>query len=91
MGAKAPIFHKYIMKIKYLYETAADILKRVNASSGSKRWLFIANPQCCDLCKDMDGVVVEADEQPQWYGHVPNEPGRYNCKCDWKYIGDTNG
>lgn len=79
------------MKLKYLYETAADIIKRVEASTGSRKWQFVANPQCCELCSDMNGVIVDSDTEPQWYAHMPNQIGRFNCKCLWKLVENSNG
>lgn len=74
------------MKIKYLFERTEDILRRINESEGSRQWKFVANSQCCQKCLDMDGLITNSDQQPQWYAHVPELAGRYNCRCEWQEI-----
>lgn len=66
-------------------ETAfADVAGNLNAyqESGqvaSKRWLTA--PDCCDLCDELDGEVVDLDEDfPNDGGDGP--PLHPNCRCD---------
>lgn len=75
------------MKLKYLFERTEDILRRCNESEGTRQWKFVANPTCCQKCLDMDGFIANSDTQPQWFAHVPEQAGRFNCKCDWVEIG----
>ena len=77
------------MKLKYLFERTEDILRRINESEGLYTWQFVANPQCCEKCTELNGYTVQADKEPQWYGHVPNEAGRFNCRCSWKLVTGT--
>lgn len=55
----------------------------------NRRWRFVANPTCCELCKYADGFITYSDEEPRWYGHAPGVPERCNCKCRWDPV-DTN-
>lgn len=79
------------MKLKYLFENASNILRRLQEAEGVRKWRFVANPQCCDTCQAMDGKIVESPNMPVWYGHVPNEPGRFNCRCKWVPADEFNG
>jgi len=77
------------MKLRYLYENTANILRRLKESDGVTKWRFVANPNCCDKCQEMDGEIVESNAMPVWYGHAPGEPGRFNCRCHWEPVEDT--
>lgn len=46
------------------------------------RWRFVANPQCCEKCREMNGQVAYGPK-PVWYGHAQDREGRYNCRCRW--------
>lgn len=74
------------MKLKYLYKKTEDILRRIDESEGQYSWKFEANPACCKKCLELDGYIAKSDRKPEWYGHVPEEPGRFNCKCDWRLL-----
>lgn len=80
-------FYKYIMKLKYLFERTEDILRRINESEGLYSWKFVANPTCCEKCRKLNGFIAHSDKEPQWYAHVPDMEGRFNCRCRWKLIG----
>ena len=77
------------MKLKYLYENTVNLLRRLQESDGINRWRFVANAQCCEKCQEMDGRIVESVNMPAWYGHVPGEPGRFNCRCEWVPVDDN--
>ena len=66
-------------------ETAfADVAGNLEAYKASgqvdgKRWL--AAPDCCDDCQELDGEVVGLDEEfPNDGGDGP--PAHPNCRCD---------
>lgn len=74
------------MRLKFLYEKTEDILRRIDESEGLYSWKFNANPACCNKCLELDGYIAKSDKKPEWYAHVPDEPGRFNCRCDWKLV-----
>lgn len=82
------------MKLKYLLESSNALLGRLNEdilpsvnhgepTSPSGKWRFVSNANCCEACQGYDGYIVESQTMPIWYGHVPGEPGRFNCRCKW--------
>jgi hypothetical protein len=70
-------------------ETENSVSSMVKSSGGTTpanketKWVFVANPMCCDKCLAMNGHVEVSPTEPTFYGHVPNREGRYNCKCHW--------
>lgn len=65
---------------------ARALLGRVSNSRRSgklgQKWKFMANPGCCHKCMAMNGYTVNGPK-PNWYPHVPDRNGRYNCLCRW--------
>ena len=70
-------------------QTGTSVSSMVNSSGGTTpadnetKWVFVANPMCCDKCLALNGHVEVSPTEPKFYGHVPNREGRYNCKCHW--------
>ena len=70
-------------------ETENSVSSMIKSSGGTTpatketKWVFVANPMCCDKCLAMNGHVEVSPTEPTFYGHVPNREGRYNCKCHW--------
>ena len=73
------------MSIKNLFKKSVDAVKK--RKDKGKAWKFVANPKCCDKCRDMDNMVR--------YGSKPtldqDEKGRYgyphpHCKCHWEKL-----
>ena len=70
-------------------ETDNPVSSMVKSSGGTTpaneetKWVFVANPMCCDKCLAMNGHVETSPTESKFYGHVPNREGRYNCRCHW--------
>jgi hypothetical protein len=70
-------------------ETESPVSSMINSSGGTTpannetKWVFVANPMCCEKCLALNGHVETSPTEPKFYGHVPNREGRYNCKCHW--------
>ena len=70
-------------------QTESPVSSMIKSSGGTTptnaetKWVFVANPNCCEKCLAMNGHVETSPTEPTFYGHVPNREGRYNCKCHW--------
>ena len=70
-------------------QTGTSVSSMINSSGGTTpannetKWVFVANPMCCEKCLALNGHVETSPTEPKFYGHVPNREGRYNCKCHW--------
>lgn len=45
-----------------------DMVKR---GGSHHKWIFVANPDCCEKCKAMNGATYNGTK-PKFYGHVPD-------------------
>jgi SPP1 gp7 family putative phage head morphogenesis protein len=50
---------------------------------GFSQKVWLANPDCCDICQDLDGKVVDIDEPffDDHYGDGMAPPAHPNCRC----------
>ena len=70
-------------------QSESSVSSMVKSSGGTTpaneetKWVFVANPTCCEKCLALNGHVEVSPTEPTFYGHVPNREGRYNCKCHW--------
>lgn len=66
-----------------------NAISMVSSSGGNSKtnpetkWIFIANPNCCPKCLEMNGQIEIGPEEPKYYGHVHDREGRFNCRCHW--------
>ncbi len=45
-----------------------DMVKR---GGSHHKWIFVANPNCCEKCRAMNGATYNGTK-PTFYGHVPD-------------------